>query len=112
MSRADITPANGTYARTLRAFNGRYEMLNAELAEAMGLSVKSVQTYVQRTLVRGYLIRLNPGSNPARHRISDKGHELLANLPKPQDKQKECDGIVAQAMRTQPNSVFGMGWTA
>jgi len=83
-----------------------------QIADHWNRSPKLAQTYVKRYCDLGYVERVNPGNNPARFQLTEKGWEIL----EPQDETKgassqamEGERIIAQAIRTQPASVWDLG---
>lgn len=83
-----------------------------QIADHWNRSPKLAQTYVKRYCDLGYVERVNPGNNPAKFQLTEKGWEVL----EPKDATKcasrqamEGERIIAQAIRTQPASVWDLG---
>lgn len=83
-----------------------------QIADHWNRSPKLAQTYVKRYCDLGYVERVNPGNNPARFQLTEKGWEILE--PAEATKGASCQAmegerIIAQAIRTQPASVWDLG---
>lgn len=81
-----------------------------QVADAWDRSPKLARKYIQRYCKMGYAERVNPGKTPERFVITPAGVVKISEKPKPKRRVREkCIGIVAQAIKTQPNSVFALG---
>lgn len=96
-----ITPC---ILRTLTAFQRLGPSTHKQIAAQIGEDIGIVRTNTARYLKPGFLVRVNPGTNPAIHQLTKKAVDLLEPL------DGAAHGIVAQARRSQPISIFAMGY--
>ena len=83
-----------------------------QIATHWDRSPKLAQTYVKRYCDLGYVERVNPGNNPARFQLTEKGWEVLEPeeaVAGASSQAMEGTRIVTQAIRTQPVSVWDLG---
>lgn len=83
-----------------------------QIADHWNRSPKLAQTYVKRYCDLGYVERVNPGNNPARFQLTEKGWEILEPVEATNGascQAMEGERIIAQAIRTQPASVWDLG---
>lgn len=94
-------------SRTLKALHRLGPATHEQIAAASQVDIGMVRTYLTRYLERGHAVRVNPGRNPAIHQISQAG-ALLVLADQMGANRAAGQGIVAQAMHTQPISIFHM----
>lgn len=75
-----------TASRTLKAFHALGKATHLQVADKTGLSVKHVRVYIARYLERGHVERVNPGRNPAVHRLTESGLDIVLAAWKPSGK--------------------------
>lgn len=92
-------------SRTLKALHRLGPATHEQIAAASQVDIGMVRTYMTRYLARGHVLRMNPGHNPAIHQISHAG-ALLVLAGRTDTRMPAERGIVAQAMHTQPISIF------
>jgi len=80
-----------------------------QIADHWNRSPNLARTYVNRYCVMGYVERVNPGTNPARFRLTEKAWEILDDTKGASSQAMEGERIIAQAIRTQPASVWDLG---
>lgn len=92
-------------SRTLKALHRLGPATHEQIAAAAQVDIAMVRTYMTRYLERGHAVRVNPGRNPAIHQISPAG-AMLVLADQRGANRAAGQGIVAQAIRTQPCSIF------
>lgn len=92
-------------SRTLKALHRLGPATHEQIAAASQIDIAMVRTYMTRYLGRGHAVRVNPGRNPAIHQISPAG-AMLVLADQMGANRSAGQGIVAQAMHTQPISIF------
>lgn len=92
-------------SRTLKALHRLGPATHDQIAAASRTDITVVRTYLTRYVARGHAVRVNPGINPAIHQISPAGAALVL-AEREASRSSAPLGIVAQAIRTQPISIF------
>lgn len=78
---------------------------------AIGESRRFATRRIHKFMSQGLIYRANRGENPAIYKLTEKGAEEVSFFPPPMEiKPTEIEalrsGIVAQAVKTQPKSIF------
>jgi len=96
--------------QTLHSFTKTGECQIAELAEYWGQSRRFATRRVHKYMHFGFIYRANPGTNPAIYKLTPKGAEQVAYTPPVEIMATTAGniefGIVAQAVKSQPISIF------
>ena len=96
---------------TLRSFTKTGECRIDDLTAAIGGGRKFAARRIHRFMSEGLIYRANHGQYPAVYKLTTKGAEEVSFYPPPMEiKPTEMEaletGIVAQAVKTQPKSIF------